>query len=53
MRETVIYDKNGVFTKKDVEEGIKLYESYWKRIKFKEIIEISAGKRIHVHHHNN
>ncbi len=49
----VIYDKNGVFTKKDVEEGIKLYESYWKRIRFKEIIVISSRGRIHVHHHNN
>ena len=48
----VIYDKYSKFSKKDVEEGIKLFEDH-SRMRFKEIIVISAGKRIHVHHHNN
>lgn len=48
----IVYDKYGRFSKKDVEEGIKLFEQH-KRIRFKEVIVISAGKRIHVHYHNN
>lgn len=48
----VVYDKYGRFSKKDVEEGIKLFEQH-KRVRFKEIIVISSRGRIHVHHHNN
>ena len=46
----VVYDKYGKFSKKDVEEGIKLFEQH-KRMRFKEIIVVSDTGRIHIHIH--
>lgn len=48
----VIYDKNKVFRRRDIEAGIKEYEA-WNKYRFQKIIVVSASGRIHIHKHND
>lgn len=48
----LIFDKHKRFSKKDVVEGIKMYEEY-NRTRFKQIIVVSLSGRIHRHKHND
>ena len=48
----VIFDKNRLYNKAMVEDGIKLYERL-NRIRFKEIIVVSANGHVHRHKHND
>lgn len=48
----VIYDKNRLYNKTMIDEGIKLYERL-NKIRFKEIIVVSANGNIHRHKHND
>ena len=48
----LIYDKYKRFNRKDIEDGIKLYEKNNKHI-FKRIIVVSANGNIHTHIHND
>ena len=48
----IIYDKNRLYNKTMIEEGIKLYERL-NKIRFKEIIVVSANGHIHRHKHND
>lgn len=48
----LIYDKYRRFNRKDVEEGIVLYEMY-NRHRFKKIIIVSSNGNIHIHKHND
>lgn len=47
----VIYDKNGLFRRRDIETGIRTYESL-NTYRFERIIIIGKSGRIHVHKHN-
>ena len=46
----VIYDKNGIYHRKDVENGIKQYE-YHKKYRFKRILVISKSGNVYEHSH--
>ena len=48
----VVYDKYRIYNKKDVEIGIKDYESQ-NKYRFKQIIVISNKGNVHIHRHNN
>ena len=48
----LIYDKHKRFNRKDIEDGIKLYEKNNKH-RFKRIIVVSANGNIHTHIHND
>ena len=48
----LIYDKYRRFNRKDIEDGIKLYEKNNKH-RFKRIIVVSANGNIHIHIHND
>lgn len=48
----VIYDKNRLYNKTMIDEGIKLYERL-NKIRFKEIIVVSANGNVHRHKHND
>lgn len=48
----VIYDKNKLYNKTMIEEGVKLYEQL-NKIRFKEIIVVSANGHVHRHKHND
>lgn len=48
----VVYDKYRIYNKKDVEIGIKDYESQ-NKYRFKQIIVISNKGNVHKHRHNN
>ena len=50
---SLIYDKHRRFTKSDIEQGIKLYEQYNRRTRFKQIIVVSPSGRVHRHKHND
>ena len=47
----VIYDKNSIYHRQDVENGIKQYE-YHKSYRFKRIIVISKSGNVYEHSHN-
>lgn len=47
----IVYDKNYVYHRKDVDAGIKLYESL-NNYKFKQIIVIASDGMVHRHKHN-
>lgn len=47
----VIYDKNGLFRRRDIEAGIKSYESL-NTYRFERIIVIGKSGRVHVHKHD-
>ena len=48
---SVIYDKYNKYNRKDIDEGIKYYESV-NKYRFKEIIVITQDERVHKHKHN-
>lgn len=48
----VIYDRNKVFRRRDIETGIRQYEAL-NKYRFQKIIVVSASGRIHVHKHND
>lgn len=49
----VIFDKYNTYKRKEVEDGIKLYESFASnKHRFKEIIILSSKGNVHVHKHN-
>lgn len=49
----VIFDKYNTYKRKEVEDGIKLYESFTgNKHRFKEIIIVSSKGNVHVHRHN-
>lgn len=47
----VVYDKNYVYHRKDVDDGIALYESL-NSYRFKQIIVIASDGKVHRHNHN-
>ncbi|MBQ9255152.1 MAG: hypothetical protein IJ180_10330 [Bacteroidales bacterium] len=49
---TVIYDKYNKYNRKNIDDGIKYYESL-NKYRFKEIIVVTKGGRVHKHKHNN
>ena len=49
---SVIYDRNEIYHKADIERGIKMFEEST-AYRLKEIIVISKDGRVHKHRHNN
>lgn len=47
----IVYDRNKVYDRNDVENGIKRYERY-NDYRFKQIIVVSANGHVHRHKHN-
>ena len=47
----VVYDKNRVYNRKDVDDGISRYEKL-NNYRFKEILVVSREGRVHRHKHN-
>lgn len=47
----VIYDRNGLFRRRDIETGIRNYESF-NKYRFERIIVIGKSGRVHVHKHD-
>ena len=47
----VVYDRNKVYNRKEVEDGIRRYEQY-NAYRFKRIIVVSARGNVHRHKHN-
>jgi len=46
----VIYDRNGLFRRRDIETGIREYERF-NKYRFERIIVIGKSGRVHVHKH--
>lgn len=48
----LIYDKNKIYHRKDVNQGILEFEAVNKEKRFKKFIVIEANGKIHHHNHN-
>lgn len=49
----VIYDKYRTYNRTEIEAGIRRYESFNKKHRFKKIIVVGSTGNVHVHTHNN
>lgn len=48
----VIYDKHRTYNRAEIEAGIKRYESFNPKYRFKKMIVIGSSGNVHVHTHN-